>query len=236
MLPGEDYLTLLRRFHEWLKPRTYLEIGVASGRTLSLAKPPTRAIGIEPEPKLTSEFSARTTVFEMTSDAFFARDDLWRDLGNPVIDFAFVDGLHLFEQALKDFVNLERRAHGGAVILFHDCLPLDDVTSSRERRTGFWSGDVWKIVPCLKTYRPDLSVFVIPTWPTGLGVVTGLDPTSKVLPASFAQAAEQFLPLDFRYSEDERTRVLNVVDNEWRTIQERISKTTSASRTLSRRS
>jgi hypothetical protein len=185
-LPGEDFLAYLARFHELLRPRVYLEIGVDVGRTLSLAKPPTRVIGVDPVVKVNPaganrELTAPTTLFELESDVFFESDAATGALAGESVDLAFVDGLHLFEQALRDFLHIER--HGGpeSVILFHDCLPLTAATASRQRSTGFWTGDVWKIAPILKERRPDLTMFLVPTYPTGLLVVTGLDPRSQVL-------------------------------------------------------
>jgi Methyltransferase domain len=180
-LPGDDYLAWLSRFHSALAPRVYLEIGVDAGRTLSLARPPTRVVGVDPSPVAPRAFAAETRTFAMESDAFFAAPESRAALGDESVALAFIDGLHLFEQALKDFRNVERRAARGTVVLFHDCLPLDRATASRTRTTGFWSGDVWKIVPILSRHRPDLDVFVIPAYPTGLGVVTRLDPSSTVL-------------------------------------------------------
>ena len=58
----------------------------------------------------------------MTSDEFFAEHDLRELLGGPV-ELAFIDGLHLFEQVLRDFVNLERCSTAHTVIILHDCLP-----------------------------------------------------------------------------------------------------------------
>src|SRR5437868_843799 len=109
------------------------------------------------------------------------------------IDPAFIDGLHLFEQALRDFIHIERHAAQRSVLLFHDCLPLNRLTASRTRATGFWTGDVWKIVPILKTRRPDLDVFVIPAYPTGLAVVTWLDPSSRALEENFDSIVSSFL-------------------------------------------
>ena len=56
-----------------------------------------------------SSSSADATIYELTSDEFFARYDLSELLGGPV-ELAFIDGLHLFEQVLRDFVNLERHS------------------------------------------------------------------------------------------------------------------------------
>jgi hypothetical protein len=129
------------------------------------------------------------------------------------VDLAFVDGLHRFEQALRDLANVERRARPGSVVLLHDCLPLDAATSSRERRTGFWSGDVWKILPVLAEHRPDLDVFVIPAYPTGLAVVTRLDPSSRVLDARAAEIADEWR--DREWSDERGNPGLPVIANDW---------------------
>ena len=70
--PGDDYLAWLARFHAALAPAVYLEIGVDAGRTLSLARPPTRAFGVDPSPVAPRAFAAPTRTFAMESDAFFA--------------------------------------------------------------------------------------------------------------------------------------------------------------------
>ena len=197
-LPGDDYLVWLARFHAELRPATYLEIGVDAGRTLSLARPPTLAIGIDPALSgTTPAFAATTRTFAMESDAFFASPEIDQRLGRAPVALAFVDGLHLFEQALRDFLHVERHAARGSVVLFHDCLPLDRATSSRERRTGFWSGDVWKLLPILREHRPDLDVFVIPAYPTGLGVVTRLDPSSTLLGERFEEITRAWTPREW---------------------------------------
>jgi hypothetical protein len=108
------------------------------------------------------------------------------------VDLAFVDGLHLFEQALRDFLHVERHAGPRSVVLFHDCLPLTAATASRQRSTGFWTGDVWKIAPILRELRPDLEIVLVPAYPTGLLVVTRLDPRSRVLEESLERAIEEW--------------------------------------------
>ncbi len=191
-LPGEDYLAHLTRFHEMLAPRVYLEIGVDAGRTLSLARPPTLALGVDPTAKEGGVFAAPTRLFPVESDVFFSSGQAAEALAGRPVDLAFVDGLHLFEQALSDFIHVERHAAADSVVLFHDCLPLTPATASRNRTTGFWSGDVWKIVPILQRLRRDLTVLLIPAYPTGLLAVTGLDPASRVLDAGYAAAVGEW--------------------------------------------
>lgn len=196
-LPGDDYLAWLARLHAELSPRTYVEIGVDAGRTLSLARPPTRAFGVDPAPVAPRAFAAPTRTFAVESDTFFASPEAEALFGADPIALAFIDGLHLFEQALKDFLHVERRAARGSVVLFHDCLPLDRTTASRTRTTGFWTGDVWKIVPILARHRPDLDVFVIPAYPTGLAVVTRLDPSSNVLAERYEAIVALHTPVEW---------------------------------------
>jgi len=69
--PGPDYLAWLAHLHAIRRPPVYLEIGVATGRTLALAQPPTRAIGVDPAPMIDSEFTAETHLYRETSDRFF---------------------------------------------------------------------------------------------------------------------------------------------------------------------
>jgi hypothetical protein len=146
----------------------------------------------------------------LTSDDFFAQYDLGEVLGRDTFDLGFIDGLHLFEQALKDFINLERYARKDSVILIHDCLPIAPIVAERDRCTGFWTGDVWRIIPCLKTFRPDLKLMTIPTKPSGLGVVTNLDAASTVLSDNYDDIVRYYLTLSCPESFDQRRVVCNV--------------------------
>jgi hypothetical protein len=102
--------------------------------------------------------------------------------------------------------------------MFHDCFPLDEITSLRDRMTLFWTGDVWKIIICLKKYRPDLKVSVVKTSPSGLGFVTGLDPDNKVLLENYEKIVSEFEDFDFDYLSRKKDQKLNAVDNSWNMI------------------
>jgi hypothetical protein len=214
-LSGPDYVEILSRIHVYLRPRTYLEIGVAYGETLMLAGGETRAIGVDPLPQVTQSLAPPTKVCAMTSDEFFAAGILERELGGDPVELAFIDGMHLFEFALRDFINVERYCASDSVILVHDCFPLDQVTAARERQTLFWSGDVWKLILCLKRYRPDLDIQVIGAMPTGLALITGLNPESRLLEQEIERLYAEFINLDYRVLDHDKESMLNLIANEW---------------------
>jgi len=215
---GEHYLQVLARILDAVKPRTYVEIGVALGDSLRLVKPPTLAIGVDPEPQLSSPLAGNHKIFAETSDAFFAGRDPRAELGGLPIDLAFIDGMHHFEFALRDFANLERYSAADSTILIHDCYPLDRETADRERHRDFWSGDIWRLIVLLKKYRPDLAVHTIGTAPTGLALVRNLDPGSRLLLERHDQLYEEFLSLDYAYLDDDMAGKLSLFPNDWASI------------------
>lgn len=213
-LPGPSYLDILSFLHRALRPRTYLEIGVASGESLALVLPDTRAIGIDPEPRLDYVLAPGTTVARTTSDRFFAGGDVRAEFGGLPIDMAFIDGLHCFEYALRDFINVEQYCAHGSTVLIHDCYPLSRRTAERERVTRFWSGDIWRLVPALRKHRPDLAVHTIAAAPTGLAIVRGLDPASAVLRERMDSIVEEFLALDYAVLDADKPGLLNRLPND----------------------
>lgn len=216
------YYGLLRRAHEIIRPARYLEIGVHEGHSLGFVRPGTRAVGVDPEPKVETP-PPDTVIVPSTSDAFFADPELVALLGGP-IDLAFVDGLHLHEQTLRDIANVERHSHSGGVILIHDCLPIDARTAARERTTVIWSGDVWKVVVALRRHRPDLTVSTVDVEPTGLAIVSGLDPASRVLDEAHAEIVEELAGLEFDDLEAVgRDEMLGVVPGTWDVVEPLLS-------------
>lgn len=208
---SRDYYKTLRRLHETLAPETYLEIGIRKGDSLALATTAAVAIGIDPEPMLRRPTASNAKVFAFTSDEFFATHDVRAELGGRDLDLAFIDGMHLFEFVLRDFANVERCSSPGTVIVLHDCLPVDEVSAARERTTSLWTGDVWKVVPILLRYRPELRLTIIDASPSGLVIVEGLDRTSTVLDDNAERIAEEFIPLGFGHFEKARKDTLALV-------------------------
>lgn len=199
LLPGPHYREVLARLHALLKPKTYLEIGVDTGATLTLAQQSSAVIGVDPAPtQLRHPAPANARLFRQTSDDFFAEHSVRDVLGERRVDLAFIDGMHRFENALSDFGNVERWSHPGTTIVFHDCVPLIARTARRERETSFWVGDTWKVVLALAWHRPDLKIRTLLTPPSGLVVVRQLDPTSTLLRANYASIVAEFAALEWQ--------------------------------------
>jgi hypothetical protein len=194
--PGPDYYEVLRCIHHTLRPRTYVEIGIREGASLACALPETRCLGIDPDPNIAFPLPPDTTIYRTTSDEFFA-SRIAEDALSHGFDLAFIDGFHIFEQALRDFIEVEKRAHAGSVILIHDCIPLDQTSSARIRTTDFYCGDVWKLSLCLGKYRPALEQAIVPTGPSGLCIVSAVDPGSTILSELYDNLVEEFVPLDY---------------------------------------
>ncbi len=172
-----NYKEVLRELHVKLQPNTYLEIGVRHGLSLALAKGV--AVGVDPLPEVKVELPNTTRIIQQTSDDFF--DDNADPILSTKPEFVFIDGMHLFENVLRDFMNVEKISGTNTVVVIDDVFPNEIQQASRERHTKVWTGDVWKILPILKKYRPDLCLIPLDTSPTGLLLITGLDASNTVL-------------------------------------------------------
>lgn len=199
VLPGPSYREILRRLHDALRPRTYLEIGVEHGTTLAFAVHSEHVIGIDPAASPPGRvLPARARYFQMTSDAFFAAHAR-ADVLPAAVDLAFIDGKHWFDYALRDFSAVEAWCAPGSTVVLHDCLPVAKAAATRQRQTRFWVGDTWKALQCLLGERPDLQVSLVPCYPSGLVIVRRLDPESRVLPGKLDELVARYLPLDYPY-------------------------------------
>ncbi len=200
---GEYYRNVLARFHAYLRPKTYLEIGTENGLTLELSTCAT--IAVDPRFQLHSGNVIGDKpcchLFQMTSDQFFADYRPEALFGRPV-DLAFLDGLHKCEFLLRDFMNTEKSCRPNSVIVLHDCLPLEEGMTSRVQgenlastpaRQPWWTGDVWRTALALKRYRRDLKITAYDAPLTGLVVVTGLDPGSTVIEENYQEIVKAMM-------------------------------------------
>jgi hypothetical protein len=162
--------------HRLVQPRGYIEIGVQQGGSLQFAK--CAAVGIDPAPMVVAALHPGVTVHVATSDVYFSNTQ-W-DLPTRV-DLAFIDGMHLAEYALRDFINVERVGHSQTIVVFDDVLPYNADIATRVQPPGDWTGDVWKVSEVLKRWRPDLRQVLVDTKPTGSLIVFNLNPADDIL-------------------------------------------------------
>ena len=197
------YYQTLNDLHKIVKPKVYLEVGVRNGESLQYACREALCIGIDPAYDISFPHNHNTLLFKQTSDDFFKDNDILDITEGKLIDLAFIDGMHLFEFVLRDFINVEKFTRKDSIIVLHDCLPRDEETSSRERTTDFWTGDVWKIVPILKKYRPDLDIKILDSEPSGLCLITNLDKDNDVLEENYESILGEYMIKKFSEEEME---------------------------------
>ncbi len=200
---GEHYRNVLARFHAYMRPKTYLEIGTENGLTLELSTCAT--IAIDPKFQLHSGSvigdKPSCHLFQMPSDEFFSSHQPEAIFGRPV-DLAFLDGMHRCEFLLRDFINTERSCKPNSIIVLHDCLPLEEGMTSRVQGEGvasiperkpWWTGDVWRTALALKRTRPHLKITAYNAPLTGLVVVTRLDPKSTVIKDTYHEIVQAMM-------------------------------------------
>jgi hypothetical protein len=144
--------------------RRYLEIGVQRGHTFRDIAIDER-VGVDPRFMFdTAELANETTTLHaMTSDAFFARE-----AGTRPFDIVFIDGLHVFEQVVRDLTNTLAWTDWRSAILIDDTIPNDvysahpvQAEALRLRREaggrgGQWHGDVFKVAFLIHDFFPFL--------------------------------------------------------------------------------
>ncbi len=158
--------------------KTYLEIGVFQGTTFLQIDVPYK-IGVDPQFQFDTEVFTRegTVFYNETSDTFFEnfaqRSQNLQELyhGKPFkFDVIFIDGLHTFEQTLRDFENTIPYSHEKTVWIFDDTVPSNHLSalSSQDKNEAWkkcaglskeaaWHGDVFKAIFAIHDAYPEFS-------------------------------------------------------------------------------
>jgi hypothetical protein len=114
--------------------KNYLEIGCDQNELFSQVLIQNK-IGVDP-------YNGGT--HRMTSNIFF-------DQNNRMFDLIFIDGLHTYEQSLKDIQNSLTFLKENGFILVHDCFPRTYFDQAVPRAQRKWNGDVWKAILEIRT-------------------------------------------------------------------------------------
>lgn len=190
---GVGYIDFLKFMSIKLNPSSYFEIGTQTGLSVRQFQCP--SVCVDPHFRLSHDViknKKSTFFFQMTSDEFFADHVLSNFIPNGP-DICFLDGMHRYEYLLRDFYNVEAFCTDRSVIIMHDCLPDTwDMTSRYSPTEINWTGDVWKMIPIIKKYRPDIRMFFVDCPPTGLVVCTRLDSTNRILKDRYYDIIDEF--------------------------------------------
>ncbi|OGI09870.1 MAG: hypothetical protein A2Y40_08510 [Candidatus Margulisbacteria bacterium GWF2_35_9] len=160
---------------------SYLEIGVRRGENIISVKADIK-IGVDPclqLDKLTPRYkkklkkSNNIEFHEIKSDEYFLKNDL-------TFDVVFIDGLHVYEQAMKDILNALNLLKENGVIVVHDCNPLSEKAAQRNHTDGVWNGDVWKVILDISENYSNLDYFVLDA-DFGLGIISKKNNNDKFL-------------------------------------------------------
>jgi hypothetical protein len=197
----------------------YLEIGVSTGAAFQRIDADEKiavdtVFRLSPRSRERADAKARTTsYFEMTSDKFFAN----QFLAGKQVDVALIDGLHTYEQALRDIENTLPFLRDDGVIVVHDCNPArkliglpvashEEFVAQRRwwQREKAWCGDVWKAIVHLHATRDDLRIAVLKC-DYGVGIIRKGTPKYRL---SFSAA--QIEGLDYTDLASNRKHYLNL--------------------------
>ena len=147
-----------------LQLKNYLEIGVNTGDTFEkITASVKHAVDVDFKYEFATKQALTCKYFQMPSDEYFLTADRLVD-----IDFAYIDGLHTFEQTLKDLLNVIAFSNEKTVIMIDDTFPSDWFSSlpnqqeCYKHRRAFssasfnwaWNGDVFKLVPFIHDFLP----------------------------------------------------------------------------------
>ena len=126
---------IIQKFINKTQAVNYLEIGCDTNANFSKIKVKNK-IGVDPNSGGTHR---------MTSDEFFKDNQL-------KFDVIFLDGLHTYQQTIKDIQNSIKHIQDKGIIFIHDCLPKKIWNQLVPRLYGHWNGDVWKAIVEARTY------------------------------------------------------------------------------------
>jgi hypothetical protein len=194
---GTRYYNFLTGLHTTTLFDWYMEIGCRSGASFA----PVRSKTIAVDPFFRAEINIigqkpALHVFQATSDDFFAGGFLAKN--GIRLGASFLDGMHLFEYLLRDFIGTEAASDPKGVIMMHDLVPhnLEMTTRNLKGIRGAWTGDVWKLLPILQRWRPDLVLTMLDLRPTGVLCVSNLSPGNRVLQDNYDAIVAEFMAPD----------------------------------------
>jgi hypothetical protein len=144
---------------------SYLEVGVNQGETFFMVNA-AKKVAVDPKFLFNvgeaQSLYSNSQFFEISSDEYFQK----LEIGNDKFDVIYLDGLHTFEQTLRDFTNAITFLSTGGVILIDDVKPNSYDASLASQKDAFalkqylgttdgsWMGDTFKLAYFIDAFFP----------------------------------------------------------------------------------
>lgn len=145
----------------------YLEVGIARGITFHKVTAATKT-AVDPRFRFDVDeakaANGNASYHQLTSDAFFATCPIGQQF-----DVVYIDGLHTFEQTLRDLMNTLSHITAGSIIVIDDIFPssfaaslpgraeFEAVLLHTKEESRAWMGDVYKLVLFIDTFMQSWS-------------------------------------------------------------------------------
>lgn len=211
-------ISVLQEIINIKRAKTYLEIGIHEGKCFNQIRA-SKKFAVDPIIRIQKKKQKKRQIFEMTSDAFF--NNIPKIIIKKGIDVVLIDGLHTYEQSLKDVLNTLNYLTNNGIIVIHDCNPPHEPAATpafsieeAEKEsvsgwTGEWNGDVWKTIVQLRSNYDNLKIFVLDC-DYGLGIIVKGKPESTL-----NYSTEEIKNLTYKDLEANRVKLLNLKNPEF---------------------
>ena len=156
---------VMRRLVSLYESPRYLEIGVCQGKTFDKV-PATRKVAVDPAFRFDHE--AKQQAHPEASYHPVPSDEYFGDHPGDEFDVIYLDGLHVYDQTLRDLLNALERLQPQGVIVIDDTRPPTAIAAMRDHHESYrertrlgvtskeWMGDVFKVVFFIQAFCPYL--------------------------------------------------------------------------------
>ena len=147
MMNRTDIINLLINYFGY---KSYLEIGVRNPNDNFNKINCIYKVGVDIK-EIIGPFGS-CQFFHGTSNDFFEKSMLGMGTLDDHWGCIFIDGDHRYEQVLRDFQNSYVRLRKNGIIVLHDVNPTNEGSQGPVKKSGDWSGEVWKLWFHLKMF------------------------------------------------------------------------------------
>lgn len=179
-----------------MNPKLFVTIGDRA-RYVQCVPQPILGLGVDPWPLMSlKSLPPNQQVYPVTSDYFFHSPYMIKELHPDII---MITGFHRFEQVLRDVMFAEKLCYNKSVILIDNTAPTsqDDIDRADITASAHQTGDVFKLIPIFKKYRPEMKISTLIDVDRGVTIFENLDESSHILQHALVQAVEDVIDIPY---------------------------------------